>query len=76
MICGPNQENMTLIREKAKSKKDGAYTFRGVAYRVRNNRVTHIAYWDEVLECFGNFNVIVGKYSGYTDAAIKALKSI
>ena len=51
-----------LIIDKAKSKKDGCYRLHGIAYRVRNNRVTHFADYGEILErCYG-FNVIIGKY--------------
>ena len=51
-----------LIINKAKSKKDGCYRFQGIAYRVRNNCVTHFADYGEILErCYG-FNVIIGKY--------------
>jgi hypothetical protein len=34
---GRTPENMDLILHKAKSRKDGVYTFRGVMYRVIDN---------------------------------------
>lgn len=61
---------------KAKTKKDGVYTLRGIAYRVRNNQVTHFACEGEVLVPYGNFNVIVGKYQGSHADATKLLRSI
>ena len=76
MQYGNNIENRNLIIVKAKEKGDGVYQFRGVAYRVRNNRVTHIACGGQVLESFGNFDVEVGIYEGYGGAAVKKLRSI
>lgn len=68
-------QNATYL--KAKSKKDGCYTWRGFSYRVRDGRVTHFAVNGEVLEPCGNFNVIVGKYSpAYTADGLKKLKQI
>lgn len=68
MNFGVNIENCNLAIEKAKIKKDGIYTFRGFLYRVKNNRVTHWAYYGQILENCGNFNVIVGSYDCYSYA--------
>jgi len=76
MRYGPTNENMELINAKAKDKNDGVYQFRGVSYRVLNNRVTHIAHDSKVLELFGYFNVEIGRYEGYSESAIKSLKSL
>jgi len=76
MKYGNTIENMALICAKAKEKDDGVYRFRGVAYRVRENRVTHIACGGQVLEPFGYFDVEVGRYDGYGDAAVKVLRGI
>ena len=76
MRYGPTQENMGLISDKANEKKNGVYRFRGVAYRVQNKRVTHIAHGGKVLECCGYFNVEIGIYDGYEDSAVKILRSI
>ena len=76
MQYGNTIENRNLITVKAKEKGDGVYQFRGVAYRVRDNRVTHVACNGQVLESFGNFDVKVGIYEGYSDAAKKILRSI
>lgn len=56
-------ENLAVIREKAKLKKDGCYTLRGLVYRVRNNIVTHISERFNVYELYGHFMVDIGKYS-------------
>lgn len=47
---GLTQDNQRTIQEKAKSKKDGIYTFRGVAYRVINGNVTHYANYGEIIQ--------------------------
>jgi hypothetical protein len=73
---GLNTHNEALIIEKAKSKKDGVYTFRGVGYRVRNNKITHFSANGSILErCYG-FNVVIGKYKGFNNEGIKMLKTI
>ena len=52
-------ENQNLIIDKAKDKRDGVYTFRGVSYRVRGGKVTHFCDGKHILQPFGNFNVIL-----------------
>lgn len=55
---GCNIKNTNTAIERAKGKKDGFYTLKGMGYRVKNGKVTHIADVDSgVLERFGNFNV-------------------
>ena len=69
-------ENQKLIQEKASSKKDGVYDFRGVSYRVRDKQVTHFACGGQILQpCFG-FNCIVGSYDGYSDRRKASLKEL
>ncbi len=75
-MYGPTPENMELILEKSRGKKNGVYRLRGVVYRVAGGKVTHIAHGGTLLECCGHFNVVVGKYSGYEDSAAKALRDI
>ena len=72
---GYNIENSNLVIDKALTKKDGVYSFRGFLYRVKNFRVTHIAHNGIILERFGNFNVEVGKYE-YIDKARKMLTAL
>ena len=76
---GIKLDTQNMIIEKAKTKKDGCYRFRGVAYRVRNGGVTHVGSGGEILQCYGAFNVVVGKYEYYMnsdEAAQKILKAI
>jgi len=54
--------DQNFIIAKAKSKKDGCYRIRGIAYRVRNGCVTHFACNNEIIEfCYG-FNVVTDTY--------------
>ena len=69
-------ENQQACIDKAKTKKDGVYTFRGIAYRVHDNRITHFACNGEVVIPFSNFNTLVGTYHGYITDGIKLLKGI
>ena len=73
---GPTIENINLLHDKAKTKRDGVYLFRGLAYRVKDKRFTHYAYNGEILERAGSFNVELGQYSGSSDDAKKALKRL
>ncbi len=71
-------ENQKLINEKAKTKNDGVYKFRGVAYLVINNTAKFYARDGEVLQNEFGFNVVIGLYNGAhgQDGAVKALKKI
>lgn len=51
-----------FIHEKAKTKANGCYRIRGIAYRVRDGRVTHFAYRGEIIEPHGVFHVAIGRY--------------
>jgi hypothetical protein len=68
-------DNQNLIDQKAKSKPDGIYTFRGIMFRVKNGRATHYAAESSILASYGNFNTAVGSYSTRDEAKAK-LKSI
>ena len=72
---GTTIENTNKAIDKAKSKKDGVYTLNGMYYRVKDNCVTHIAGYGEVLQRAGHFNVLVGKYNT-TDECVKMMKNI
>lgn len=59
-------DEINLLHEKAKNRKDGVYSFKGNYWAVKNNRF--IAYAD----CYGNclqrmgvFNVEIGKVQTY-----------
>lgn len=54
-------ENINLVRDKALSKNDGFYTFRGMGYKVSYGKVTHVSDGDSVFERAGNFNVKIGQ---------------
>jgi hypothetical protein len=73
---GLTMENERIILEKAKSKKDGVYTFRGVGYRVCENHVTHFSDNGIILERAYGFNCIVGSFEGYNSNGLKTLKEI
>ena len=75
MQYGPTIENFVLIVEKAKTKNNGVYTFRGVTYLVKNNRVTHYASGGKILERYGYFDTQIGTYDRDSDA-VKFLKSL
>jgi len=58
--------DQNFIMEKAKTKKDGCYRIRGIAYRVRDGHVTHFACNDQIIELCHGFNVVTSTYdSGY-----------
>lgn len=76
MKYGLTQENMDLISAKAKEKQNGVYRFRGVVYRVRENRVTHVAHNGQILERCGHFNVQIGAYERYQDEAAKIMRAL
>lgn len=71
-------ENQKLINEKAKTKNDGVYKFRGVAYRVINNIAKFYASDGAVLQNEFGFNVVIGNYeiSYGQDEAVKVLKNL
>jgi hypothetical protein len=69
-----NIENQNLIVKKAKTKTNGVYTIRGIVYRVKNFSVTHFCAKGEILQAFGCFNCIVGKYEHSFNGEINAKK--
>jgi hypothetical protein len=60
LMNGPTIENLNIIHDKAKVKKDGVYSFRGMLYRVKDHRFTHFTNYQEILQRMGNFNVSLG----------------
>ncbi len=57
-------DEVNLLNEKAKSKKDGVYSFRGNLWAVKSNRF--LAYCKpngEVLQRFGVFDTGIGDFS-------------
>ena len=57
---------INILHEKAKTKKDGIYSYRNNYYAVKNGRF--IAYANFMGECFqrmGAFNAVIGKVDHY-----------
>ncbi len=76
MKYGLNLENQALIMDKAKTKRNGVYTFRGCAYRVIDGYVTHIMTHSETVQPAGAFNIRVGDGADYQEQRIKKLKAL
>ena len=70
-----NRDNTNLIIDKAQSKNDGIYSFRGIFFRVRNGKVTHYACDGKILAGYGAFVSQVGSYNTTAEAKSQ-LKSI
>lgn len=59
-------DETNILHEKAKSKKDGVYSYKGNFYAVKNNNF--IAFADHFGEChqrMGAFNFHIGKVETY-----------
>jgi hypothetical protein len=59
---GISPANVNAAIEKAKSKKDGIFSFRGVLYLVRSEKIRGYAFGGEVFQALGHFTTVVGKY--------------
>ena len=66
--------NQNMINEKAKTRKDGCYQFRGVAYRIRGGKVTHFCSGGEVYQQAYGFNALIGTCPISTEEAKRFLK--
>lgn len=54
-------DEINLLIEKAKTRKDGVYSFRGYFWAVKNNQfIAFVTPKGEVLERFGGFNIQIG----------------
>ena len=73
---GLTSENRFLIIEKAKTKEDGVYCFRGVTFKVKNFKVIAYAANGKVIQPAGHFDVLIGEYDGYHSEAKKLLKTL
>jgi len=69
------QDNVNLIIDKAKSKNDGIYSFRGILFKVRDGKVTNYACGGKIFAGVGAFVTPVGSYNTSTEAKSK-LKTI
>jgi hypothetical protein len=61
--------------EKAKGKKDGVFTYGGSSYRVKDGKLTHYSFKNQILQVFGAFDVAVGRYE-WSHEAKALLKSV
>lgn len=61
-------ENINNAILKAKGKKDGFYTLKGMGYKVESGKVTHVADSENIYFLYGHFITKVGnmpeKYTG------------
>lgn len=65
---GIRTDDLDFIRNKAAVKKDGVYTARGIAYRVKNGCVTHcLVPGGEVLEVFNHFTTTIAEVGLVSD---------
>lgn len=56
-------DNINIAIQKAKTKNDGIYSFRGFKYRVVENRIVAVAWNGKILQSFGHFDVELGTYN-------------
>ncbi len=56
-------DNINIAIQKAKTKNDGIYTFRGFKYRVVKNKIVAVAWNGKILQSFGHFDVELGTYN-------------
>lgn len=72
--------NEKIMIDKALSKKNGCYSFRGGIYKVDNFHITHFATnKGEVIERCSGFNVGIGNFEGgigWETRAKKILKEL
>lgn len=68
-------ENQELIYQRAATKVNGIYSFRGVFYAVKDKKVLYLASNGEIIQPYGNFNVLLGTY-GDKHEALQHLKSL
>jgi len=55
-------KDVDFIIDKAKSKNDGCYRIRNIAYRVVSSHVTHFAHRGEIFQFEYGFLVHIGVY--------------
>lgn len=59
-------DETNLLQEKAKTRKDGVYSFRGNLYVVKDSKFIAFAnYFGECYQRMGAFNVQIGKVERY-----------
>ncbi|AUR86353.1 hypothetical protein NVP1084O_146 [Vibrio phage 1.084.O._10N.261.49.F5] len=73
---GTTIENVNKVIEKAKTKNDGVFTYRGLIYKVKGNRVRHLAAYGSLYELSYGFLCAIGKYDHFKDDPKKLLKNL
>lgn len=64
-------DDISLLRERAKTRKDGVYSYKGNLYVVKNHIfVAFSNYYGECYQVMGAFNLLIGKVEHY-DAKTK-----
>ena len=59
-------EEIKILNNKAKNRKDGVYSFRGFIWVVKSNKfVAFSDYFGNCYQRFGSFNVSIGKVEKY-----------
>lgn len=59
-------EEINLLHEKSKTRKDGIYSFQGNLYVVKSNKFIAFAnYFGECYQRMGSFNIQIGKVEKY-----------
>jgi len=59
-------DDISLLREKAKTRKDGVYSYKGNLYVVKNHIfVAFSTYCGECYQVMGAFNLLIGKVERY-----------
>jgi hypothetical protein len=74
MINNMQIEDVNMIIDKAKLKKDGVYSHKGILYRVHNGATRHLAQHGKIYERYGAFVVEIGNYKYISDAKKKLMK--
>ena len=68
-LYGTTIENCHAAKDKATQKKDGAYSYRGLIYVVKDGKITHFAAYGSIYFNAGAFLVFAGSYKHFSDGA-------
>ena len=61
------RDDLDVMLKKAKTKKDGVYSYRGHYYAVKDNTVHFVSSYTSVFERFGAFLCNIGKCEYVSD---------
>jgi hypothetical protein len=76
MQYGMTSDNVNYILNKAKTKKDGVYQARGIAYKVVSNHVKYFACYGKVYEFYCGFLTQIGSCGTWSSECVKFLKQM